>query len=84
MNRNSRIFNAQNRPELEFRTASNIHINLIYMNTSPKIHNSLNYSMPLHLMFTYKGKFYSRHKYWTFETAEAVLTRIGASYWELG
>ncbi len=37
-----------------------------------------------HLIFTYKGEFYSRHKDWSFEKCENVLTRIGATYWEIG
>jgi len=38
----------------------------------------------MHLMFTHKGKFYSRFKPWTLARAERVLYRIGATYWEIG
>ena len=38
----------------------------------------------LHIMYTYKGKFYQAFKHWTFAHAEEVLTRIGATYWEIG
>lgn len=38
----------------------------------------------LHIMYTYKGKFYQAYKHWTFAHAEAVLTRLGATYWEIG
>lgn len=37
-----------------------------------------------HLIFTYKGKVYSQFKNWSFERCEQVLTRLGASYWEIG
>jgi len=38
----------------------------------------------VHIMVTYKGKFYQYFKNWTFERIEKVLTRMGASYWEIG
>ena len=38
----------------------------------------------LHIMYTYKGEFHQAFKRWTFAQAEAVLTRIGATYWEIG
>lgn len=38
----------------------------------------------IHIMYTYKGKFYSVFKEWSLERAEKVLTRLGASYWEIG
>ncbi len=38
----------------------------------------------LHIMYTYKGKFYQAFKCWTFAHAEEVLTRLGATYWEIG
>ena len=38
----------------------------------------------LHIIYTYKGKVYQSFKYWTFEHAEKVLTRLGATYWEIG
>jgi len=37
-----------------------------------------------HIMFTYKGNFYSRFKKWDFARCERVLKRLGASYWEIG
>ncbi len=36
-----------------------------------------------HLIFTYKGKTYSRFKDWSFDKCEQVLERIGATYWEI-
>lgn len=38
----------------------------------------------LHIMYTYKGKFYQAHKNWSFERIELVLSRLGATYWEIG
>ena len=38
----------------------------------------------LHIMYTYKGEFHQAYKHWTFAHAEAVLTRLGATYWEIG
>jgi hypothetical protein len=38
----------------------------------------------LHIMYTYKGEFHQTFKYWTFAHAEEVLTRLGATYWEIG
>ena len=40
--------------------------------------------MEIHIIYTYKGKVYATFKNWTFEHAEDVLTRLGASYWEIG
>ena len=37
-----------------------------------------------HLIYTYKDKVYQSHKRWTFSHCEEVLTRLGASYWEIG
>ena len=37
-----------------------------------------------HMIFTYKGNVYSRWKCWSFFSCEAVLERLGASYWEIG
>lgn len=37
-----------------------------------------------HILFTYKGKVYSRWKDWSFVKCEAVLKRLGATYWEIG
>ncbi len=36
-----------------------------------------------HIIYTYKNKVYSVEKNWTFAQAEAVLKRLGASYWEI-
>jgi hypothetical protein len=38
----------------------------------------------LHIMYTYKGEFHQAFKCWTFAHAEEVLTRLGATYWEIG
>jgi hypothetical protein len=38
----------------------------------------------LHIMYTYKGGFHQAFKCWTFAHAEEVLTRLGATYWEIG
>ncbi len=40
--------------------------------------------MKAHLIFTYKGVVYQRFKDWSFARCEAVLTRLGATYWEIG
>jgi len=40
--------------------------------------------MERHIIFTYKGKVYQSFKTWDFERIERVLTRLGASYWEIG
>ena len=37
-----------------------------------------------HLIYTYKGKVYQSFKKWTFAQCEKVLTRLGATYWEIG
>ena len=37
-----------------------------------------------HIMFTKNGKFYSVFKPWSFARCEAILTRLGATYWEIG
>jgi hypothetical protein len=47
--------------------------------------NSRNADMKeIHLIFTYKGETYSRFKHWMFAQCEEVLTRLGATYWEIG
>lgn len=38
----------------------------------------------IHIIYTYKGKVYDAMKDWTFIHAEAVLKRLGATYWEIG
>lgn len=38
----------------------------------------------IHIMYIFKGKFYQAKKRWSFERAELVLKRLGASYWEIG
>jgi hypothetical protein len=38
----------------------------------------------IHIMYTYKGNFYQCYKSWSFEKAEMILERLGASYWEIG
>ena len=38
----------------------------------------------MHIMYTYKGQFYQAYKRWSFAQAERVLTRLGATYWEIG
>jgi hypothetical protein len=38
----------------------------------------------IHIIYTYKDKVYQSHKKWTFLHAEEVLTRLGASYLEIG
>lgn len=35
-------------------------------------------------MYTHKGKFHQAFKKWSFAHAEAVLERLGATYWEIG
>ena len=35
------------------------------------------------IMFTYKGNFHQSYKDWDFERIERVLTRLGATYWEI-
>jgi len=37
-----------------------------------------------HILFTYNGTVYSRHKDWDFNRCERVLERLGATYWEIG
>ena len=37
-----------------------------------------------HIMYTYKGKVHHAWKDWSFNKVERVLTRMGASYWEIG
>jgi hypothetical protein len=37
-----------------------------------------------HIMYTYKGKFHEIYKDWNLQRIEKVLTRLGASYWEIG
>jgi hypothetical protein len=37
-----------------------------------------------HIIFTFNGKVYSRFKNWGLARCEAVLTRLGATYWEIG
>lgn len=37
-----------------------------------------------HIIFTYKNKVYQSYKNWAFDRIERVLTRLGASYWEIG
>lgn len=37
----------------------------------------------LHIMYTYKGKFHESFKMWSFDRADKVLTRLGASCWQL-
>lgn len=36
-----------------------------------------------HIMYTYKGKVHHAWKDWSFNKVERVLTRMGASYWEI-
>lgn len=38
----------------------------------------------IHIIYTYKEKVYSVEKNWDFSHAEAVLKRLGATYWEIG
>ena len=38
----------------------------------------------IHVMYTYKNKFYQCYKGWDINRIESVLKRLGASYWELG
>jgi len=37
-----------------------------------------------HVIYTFKGKVYQSHKDWDFTRIERVLTRLGATYWEIG
>ncbi len=37
-----------------------------------------------HIIYTYKDKIYQAYKQWSFSRCEAVLTRLGAEYWEIG
>jgi hypothetical protein len=37
-----------------------------------------------HIIYTYKGKVYQSYKAWSFYHIEEVLTRLGATYWEIG
>lgn len=37
-----------------------------------------------HIIYTYKGTLYQAWKPWSFQRCEAVLTRLGADYWEIG
>jgi len=36
-----------------------------------------------HIIYTYKNKVYQAHKNWSFEHCEEILTRLGATYWEI-
>ena len=36
-----------------------------------------------HIIYTYKGEVYEAEKYWSIEHAEKVLSRLGATYWEI-
>ena len=38
----------------------------------------------IHIIYAYKGKVYSCFKDWSFAHAEEVLTRMRATYWEIG
>ena len=38
----------------------------------------------IHIIYTYKGRVYDAFKKWTFNHAEDVLKRLGATYWEIG
>jgi predicted amidophosphoribosyltransferase len=38
----------------------------------------------LHIIYTYNGKVHKAFKRWTFKHCEDVLTRLGATYWEIG
>lgn len=40
--------------------------------------------MQLHIIYTHKGEVKETHKNWTIVHAEKVLTRLGATYWEIG
>lgn len=37
-----------------------------------------------HMIYTYKGNVYQAYKFWTFKHCAEVLTRLGATYWEIG
>lgn len=37
-----------------------------------------------HIIYVYKGKVRQASKKWTFAHCEEVLTRLGATYWEIG
>lgn len=37
-----------------------------------------------HIIFTFRGKVYQSYKNWGFDRIEKVLTRLGATYWEIG
>lgn len=37
-----------------------------------------------HIIYVYKGKVYQSSKDWDFKHIEAVLTRLGSEYWEIG
>ena len=38
----------------------------------------------IHIIYTYKGKVYQSFKSWNVQKIERVLTRLGATYWEIG
>lgn len=37
-----------------------------------------------HIIYTYKNEVHEAYKKWSFERIEKVLTRLGATYWEIG
>jgi len=37
-----------------------------------------------HIIYTHKGRVYTANKNWSFEHCEEVLTRLSATYWEIG
>lgn len=38
----------------------------------------------MHIIFTYKGKLCQCYKNWDIDRIESVLSRLGATYWEIG
>lgn len=39
--------------------------------------------MKRHVIFIYKGKVYQSYKNWSLSRTEAVLKRLGATWWEI-
>lgn len=38
----------------------------------------------IHIIYTYEGNVYQSFKSWDVQRIERVLTRLGATYWEIG
>lgn len=37
-----------------------------------------------HIIFVYRSRVYESYKDWSVDKIEAVLVRLGATYWEIG